>query len=83
MLFHHERMGSLFCAFNKVLFKQKLLRLVLWNKQAPLKEQGFNGFPQINILFNFSRINHISLVIMAGCNKCCEIKAVFLTCGLL
>ena len=42
-----------FCAFNTVLFKQKLLQLVLWNKKAPLKEQGYNGFPQINILFNF------------------------------
>ena len=36
--------------------------------------KGYNGFPQINILFNFSRINHRPLVIMNGCNKCCEIN---------
>ena len=34
-----------FRAFNTAIFKQKLLELVLWNKKAPLKEQGYNGFP--------------------------------------
>ena len=71
-----------FCTFNTVLFKQKLLQLVLWNKYAPLKEQGHNGFPQTNISFNFSQINHRRLVIMDGCSKCCKINTVFLTCGL-
>ena len=66
-----------FCAFNKVLFKQKFLQLVLWNKQASLKEQGYNGFPQINTVpFNFSRMNHRLLVIMDGCDKCREINIV-------
>ena len=37
-----------FCSFT-----QKLQQLVLWNKQPPLKQQGYNGFLQINILFNF------------------------------
>ena len=64
-----------FCAFNRVILKQKLLQLVLRKKQAPLKEQRFNGFPQINIHFKFYR----PLVIMDSCNKCCEIKAVSLT----
>ena len=55
MLVHHGRwdLCKCFCGFNTVLFKQKLLQLVLWNKWVPLKEQGYNGFPQINILFNF------------------------------
>ena len=43
-----------FCAFNTVLLKQKLLKLALWNKQAPLIEQGYNGFPQIITLQIFS-----------------------------
>ena len=33
-----------FCVFNTVIFLQKLLELVLWNKSAPLKED-YNGFP--------------------------------------
>ena len=33
-----------FGAFNIVLFKQKLLQQVLWNKYTPLKEQGCSGF---------------------------------------
>ena len=45
--------------------------------------KGYNGFPQINILFNFSRINHRPLVIMDGCSKCCEINTVSLTYGSL
>ena len=55
MLVHQERwdLCTYFCGFNTVLFKQKLLQLVLWNKEVPLKEQGYNGYPQINILFNF------------------------------
>ena len=71
-----------FCEFNTVLFKQKLLHLVLWNEWPPLKNQGYNSFPQINILFNFARINHIPLVIMDGHKKCCEINTMSLTCGL-
>ena len=44
-----------FHAFNKALFKQNLLQLVLWNKQAPLKRQGYEGFSQINTVpFEFS-----------------------------
>ena len=51
-------------------FKQKLLELVLWNKYAPLKEQGYNGFPQTNIIpFKFYRINYRPLAIMVACNK--------------
>ena len=38
-------------AFNIVLFKQKLLQLILWKKQVPLKKSGYNDFPQINIPF--------------------------------
>ena len=34
-------------------FSKKMLQLVLWNKWDPLKEQGYNGFPEINILSNF------------------------------
>ena len=71
-----------FCAFNTVLSKQKLLQLVLWNKQAPVKEQGYNEFSQINIPFKFSRINHSAVVIMDG-YKCCEINTVSLTYGSL
>ena len=41
------------CSFNTVLFKKKLLQLVLWNKYAPLTEQGHNDFLEINMLFNF------------------------------
>ena len=48
--------------------------------KAPLKEQGYNGFPQINTVpFKFSRINHRPLVIIDICNKCCEINIVTLT----
>ena len=58
-----------------VLFKQKLQQLVLWNKYTLIKEQGCNGFPQINtVSFKLSRVNHRLLVIMGGCNKRCEIK---------
>ena len=39
-----------FRAFHTVLSKQKLLQLVLWNKQAALKKQGNNCFRQINAL---------------------------------
>ena len=47
-----ERIGcKYFRAFNTVLFKKILLQPVLWNKRAPLKEQGYNGFPEINIPF--------------------------------
>ena len=59
-----------FRVFNTVLFKQMLLPLVLWNKKAPIKEQGYNGFPQINVSLKFFRINHTPLVIMDGCSKC-------------
>ena len=55
------------------------MQLVLYNKQAPLKEQSYNGFPQRNILFKFSQINHRPLNIMNGYKKCCEINAVFFT----
>ena len=72
-----------FRAFNAVLFKQKLLQLVLWNKQVSLKEQGYNGFPQINIPFKFSRINHRPLALMHDCKKCCEINTVSVTYGSL
>ena len=65
-----------FRAFNTVLFKQKLLQLVLWNKLAPLKEQGNNDFPQINAPFKFSRINQRSFVTMDDCKECCEINSV-------
>ena len=58
-----------FCAVNTILFKQKLLQLVQWNKKITLKEKGYNGFPQISIFFNFSWINHRPLFIMDGCNK--------------
>ena len=53
MLVCYERMGlcKCFCAFNTVLYRKKLLQLVLWNKYEPLKQQGYNGFPQINLLF--------------------------------
>ena len=44
--------------------------------------EGYNGFPQINIPFKFSRINHRLLVIMDGCSKCCDINTVSLTYGL-
>ena len=43
---------------------------------ASLKEQGGNGFRQINMSFNFCQINHRPLAIMDGFNKCCEIKTV-------
>ena len=79
----NERMGKCFRAFDSVFFKQKLLQLVLWNKKAPLKKQGYSGFLPINVLFKFSRINHRPLVIMDGCNKCGEINTESLTCGLL
>ena len=68
-----------FRSFNIILFKKKLLQPVLCNKQAPLKEQGYNGFPEMNVPFKFSRINHRPLVIMDGCNNCCEIKTVSVT----
>ena len=45
MLAHHERMGPLYVLLG-VYFPKKTLQLVMWNKQAPLKEQGQNGFPQ-------------------------------------
>ena len=45
--------------------------------------EGYNGFPQINIPFKFSRINHRPLVLMDGCSKCCEINTVPSTCGSL
>ena len=45
--------------------------------------EGYNGFPQINIPFKFSRINHRPLVLMDGCSKCCEINTVSSTCGSL
>ena len=77
----NERMGKCFRAFNTVLFKQKLLQLDTWYKWAPLKKQGYNGFLPINIPFKFSRINHRPVVIMGGCNKCCEINTESLTCG--
>ena len=62
-----------------MLFKQKLLQQVLWNKKVSLKEQGHKFFPEINILYNFSRIHHRSLVIMDVYNKCCETNTVPLT----
>ena len=70
----NERMGKCFRAFNTVLFKQKLLQSVLWNKWAPLKKQGYSGFLPINIHFKFSRVNHRPLVIIDGCNKYSEIN---------
>ena len=45
--------------------------------------EGYNGFPQINIPFKFSRINHRPLAIMDGCSKYCEINTVSLTYGSL
>ena len=62
----NERMGKCFRAFNTVLFKQKLLQLVLWNKWAPLKKQGYSGFLPISIPFKFSRIKHRPLVMTDG-----------------
>ena len=53
-----------FRVFSTAVFKQILLQQVIWNKYAHLKEQGYNGFPQINISLNFSRINHRPLVII-------------------
>ena len=48
--------------------------------KTPLKEQGYNGFPQINkVPFKFSRIIHRPLAIMDVCNKYCEINTVPLT----
>ena len=69
--------------FKIVLFKQILLKLVLWNKQATLKEQGYNNCPQINIPLKFFQINHRPLIIMDGCNKCFEVNTVSLTNGSL
>ena len=45
--------------------------------------KGYNAFPQINIPFSFSRINHRPLVMWDCCIKCCEIKTVSLTYGSL
>ena len=45
--------------------------------------KGYNGFPQINIPFSFSRINHRLLVMMDCCSKCCEINTVSMTYGSL
>ena len=72
-----------FHAFKTVLFKQKFLQLVLWNKQSPLKEQGYNDFPQINTSFKFSRIIRRPLVIMDECKICCGLNTVSLTNGSL
>ena len=72
-----------FRVFNTLFFKQNILQLVLWNKCAPLKEQGCNDFPQINIPFIFSRINHGPLVTMDECKNCCEINTVSLINGSL
>ena len=79
----NERMGTCFREFNTVLFKQKLLQLVLWNKYAPLKKQGYSGFLPISIPFKFSPIKHRPLAMMDGCNKCCKINTESLTCGSL
>ena len=46
---------------------------------AVTDSEGYNGFPQINIPFKFSRINHSPLLIMDGCSKCYEINTVSLT----
>ena len=72
-----------FGAFNTVLFTQKLLQLVLWNKYTPLKEQDCNGFPQTNIPFKFSWINYRPFVIMDDCKMCCKINTPSLTNGSL
>ena len=40
---------------------------------------SFNVFPQIDIPFNFSQINHRPLVVMDGCSNCLEINTVSLT----
>ena len=77
-----ERIGcKYFRAFNTVLYKKILLQPVLWNKRAPLKEQGYNGFPEINIPFNFFQINLGLLPIMIGCKESCEINTVQLIYG--
>ena len=50
------------------------------NEQKTFKEQGYNGFPQINkVPFKFSRINQRPLALMDVCNKCFEINTVPLT----
>ena len=72
-----------FQAFNTLLFIQKLLQLVLWNKKVPLKEQVHNSFSEINILFSFSQINHRLYFKMDGCNKCYKINTVFMKYGSL
>ena len=73
-----------FCAFN-TYFSQLLFLNFLFSKRDSVvtDSEGFNGFPQINIPFIFSRINHRPLVIMDGCSKCCEINRVSLTYGTL
>ena len=80
--FTNKEWGS-FREFNTVIFKPILLQLVLWNKQAHLKDQDYNGFLHIKITFKFSQINHIPLVIMDDWYKCCEINTMSLTYGSL
>ena len=66
--YHHEQMNGCtsFFVFNTVPFKQKLLQIVLWNKQEPLKKQGCNCFPLINTVpLQYSRSNHNSLDLKA------------------
>ena len=47
------------------------------NCSVEKKEQGYNDFPQIiTVPSKFSQINHRSLAIMDGCNKCCETNTV-------
>ena len=70
-------------AFNTTLFEQILLQLVLWNKQTSLKEQGYNGFPQINIIQFFLNQPQTPCNNMDGWNKFCESDTVWLTYGSL
>ena len=41
--------------------------------------ESYNGFPQINLPFKFSRINHRPPVIKDDCSNRCEINNVSLT----
>ena len=72
---NNERGGCTFVHLTQC-FLIILLQQVLWNRWAPLKEQGYNGLPQINMPFKFSWINHNPHVIMDCCHKVCEINTV-------
>ena len=53
-------------------------------KVTPASGNVYNCSSKKIIILNTdtSRINHRPLVIMDGCNRCCEINTVSLTCGL-